>query len=145
MMLSPQAARMGTVYTTLRNIGMSSSPLRKGSALVSGARRLLAPTVSMHGSSSWGVVPILSSHFSTRSSYEDTEEEEEEEEIVNRSFGHTAGIDARHHSPHHTHEEPWMINLGREDDAWLHGPRAADSWFTGLPPKDCPGVDKWGR
>jgi hypothetical protein len=37
-------------------------------------------------------------------------------------------------------EEPWRINLGREDDAWLHGPRAS-TWFTGIHPSQCPGVD----
>jgi hypothetical protein len=37
-------------------------------------------------------------------------------------------------------EEPWRINVGREDDAWLHGPRES-TWFTGMHPTQCPGVD----
>lgn len=39
-----------------------------------------------------------------------------------------------------THEEAWMINLARnDDDVWLTGPRPK-SWFTGVPPADCPGL-----
>jgi hypothetical protein len=37
-------------------------------------------------------------------------------------------------------EEPWRVNVGHEDDAWLHGPRAS-TWFTGMHPSQCPGVD----
>ena len=31
-----------------------------------------------------------------------------------------------------------MVNLGREDEAWLIGPRGRE-WFTGLEPNICPG------
>jgi hypothetical protein len=38
-----------------------------------------------------------------------------------------------------SHEEAWMINLGRENEnEWLLGPRPQE-WFTGLPPSKCPG------
>ncbi|KAL7564184.1 hypothetical protein ACA910_021614 [Epithemia clementina (nom. ined.)] len=38
----------------------------------------------------------------------------------------------------------WKQNLGRgQDDAWLKGPRP-HSWFTGLHPKNCPGIDQSG-
>lgn len=41
-----------------------------------------------------------------------------------------------------SHEEAWMINLGRSDNnKWLTGPRDPDEWFTGKQPKLCPGVD----
>ena len=33
---------------------------------------------------------------------------------------------------------PWMVNLGREDESWLIGPRSRE-WFTGLEPSMCPG------
>ncbi len=37
-----------------------------------------------------------------------------------------------------SHQEAWMVNLGRGDEAWLSGPRHSD-WFTGLEPIACPG------
>ena len=38
-----------------------------------------------------------------------------------------------------SHQEAWMINLGRaNDNEWLTGPRSED-WYTGLPPSKCPG------
>ena len=41
-----------------------------------------------------------------------------------------------------SHEEAWMINLGRADNnEWLTGSRDPDEWFTGKQPKICPGVD----
>ena len=39
-----------------------------------------------------------------------------------------------------SHEEAWMINLGRgNDNEWLTGPRE-DAWYTGVHPRDCPGT-----
>ena len=39
-----------------------------------------------------------------------------------------------------SHEEAWMINLGRgNDNEWLTGPRE-DTWYTGIHPRDCPGT-----
>jgi hypothetical protein len=35
-------------------------------------------------------------------------------------------------------QESWMVNLGREDESWLIGPRSGE-WFTGLEPSVCPG------
>lgn len=40
-------------------------------------------------------------------------------------------------NPDHT-AEPWRINLRGELDAALTGPRS-DDWWTGRPPRDCPG------
>eukprot|EP00536_Pseudo-nitzschia_multiseries_P011021 jgi/Psemu1/289448/fgenesh1_pg.356_\ len=41
-----------------------------------------------------------------------------------------------------SHEEAWMINLGRSDNnEWLTGPRDPDEWFTGKQPEICPGAD----
>lgn len=37
-----------------------------------------------------------------------------------------------------SHQEAWMVNIGRGDEAWLSGPRHSD-WFTGLEPIACPG------
>jgi hypothetical protein len=48
------------------------------------------------------------------------------------SNGIAAGVEGR------SHQESWMVNLGREDEAWLIGPRGRE-WFTGLEPNICPG------
>jgi hypothetical protein len=54
------------------------------------------------------------------------------------SSGHAAAMEARV-SMDKSHEEAWMINLGRgNDNEWLSGPRPQE-WFTGLPPSKCPG------
>ena len=139
MMISPQAARMGTVFTTLRKLGASSSSLRRGSSLIDrvAVRRVTLPPRN----ASWSLAPLASSSFSTSPQYDD---DVEEDAIVDRSFGHAAAMEARQHSMKHSQDESWMINLGREDDAWLHGPREAKHWFTGVAPKDCPGVDQDG-
>lgn len=43
-----------------------------------------------------------------------------------------------------SHEEAWMINLGRgNDNEWLTGPRD-DAWYTGVHPRDCPGMYRTG-
>jgi len=42
-----------------------------------------------------------------------------------------------------SHQEAWMVNLGRGDDDWLTGSRP-DEWYTGLKPSVCPGVDDKG-
>lgn len=42
-----------------------------------------------------------------------------------------------------SHQEAWMVNLGRGDDEWLSQPRS-EEWFTGLEPSICPGADEHG-
>jgi hypothetical protein len=57
----------------------------------------------------------------------------------NKSRGHAEAAAARATS-HLSHDESWMINLGRgNNNEWLLGPRHADDWFTGLKPTVCPG------
>lgn len=58
--------------------------------------------------------------------------------LSGHSTGHTTAKEARA-SINRSHEEAWMINLGRgNDNEWLTGPRPLE-WFTGLPPSMCPG------
>ena len=40
-----------------------------------------------------------------------------------------------------SHWQDWMVNMDRECDSWLHGPRP-DEWYTGKRPVygECPGV-----
>lgn len=57
----------------------------------------------------------------------------------NKARGHAEAAAARATS-HLSHDESWMINLGRgNNNEWLLGPRDADDWFTGLKPTLCPG------
>ncbi|KAL7447072.1 hypothetical protein ACHAXM_010743 [Skeletonema potamos] len=42
-----------------------------------------------------------------------------------------------------TRQEAWMVNLNRGDNEWLIGPRS-EEWYTGKPPKYCPGTDSKG-
>jgi hypothetical protein len=54
------------------------------------------------------------------------------------SSGHAAAMKARV-SMDKSHEEAWMINIGRgNENEWLSGPRPQE-WFTGLSPSKCPG------
>ncbi len=61
-----------------------------------------------------------------------------EETVWNKSQGHAQALKIRSTSP----VEAWMVNLGRDDNEWLLGPRDPDEWFTGLKPSCCPGKFK---
>jgi hypothetical protein len=64
----------------------------------------------------------------------------DDEEDSNRSHGHAEAAKVR---SAFSHEEAWMVNLGRDDcNEWLLGPRDADDWFTGLKPSICPGKEE---
>ena len=128
-MLSPSAARMGCVSTTLRHIGRNSRRFsvttgRRGSILSQGRNELSRARVAFASDASrWK---------STMATYDSSDDEEDS----NRSHGHAEAAKAR---STFSHEEAWMVNLGREDNnEWLLGTRA-DDWFTGLKPTDCPG------
>jgi hypothetical protein len=124
MMLSPQAARMGTVLF-LRKIGASSLRFK---SLVPSKRNVLTNNARGFSTSTVGV----RNHRSKSSLAQ--QEVEEDYPVIDRSLGHKGAVQARR-----SHNEPWMINLEREHDDWLHGPRPHD-WFTGVHPKDCPGT-----
>jgi hypothetical protein len=60
--------------------------------------------------------------------------------------GLAAAAMARSKNATFSHEEAWMINLGRDDNnAWLTGPRNEGEWYTGRKPSICPGVDVDGN
>jgi len=62
----------------------------------------------------------------------------EDDVATDSSIGHAAAAEARA-TMGKSHEEAWMINLGRgNENEWLTGPRHED-WFTGLAPSKCPG------
>ena len=155
MMLSPQAARMGTVHTTLRKIGFH------GSRRSFGGGRGPLPTFSSSfllgrsdiGTSGLSKNQLLLRFKSSRAAvatvdYEDLVDDEEQ---CNKSIidgarygsyaGHAAAMEHRAITTTTTTDEPWMINLGRSNDnEWLMRPRDPEVWFTGVAPThQCPG------
>lgn len=78
--------------------------------------------------------PVLSTfwrHKSSLAAYDD-----DDEDVIDATNGHAAAAALNFEK---SHQESWMINLGRgNNNAWLSGPRTGD-WFTGLAPSKCPG------
>jgi len=75
------------------------------------------------------------------SAYDTEEEEDSLLDVRTKGFAAAAELRAIQQSTETSlsHEEAWMINLGRGDDnEWLTGPRA-EEWFTGIHPRICPG------
>ena len=114
-MLSLQGAR--SVLKTLQRSGVPSFPF---------CRKSLAPTRK------YAVLSASNRFKSTVAAYES-----DEEELEHRTKGLAAAA-ALGAAPK-SHEEAWMVNLGRNhDNELLLGPRDL-KWFTGLPPIECPG------
>lgn len=67
--------------------------------------------------------------------------DDDDDVVSDASIGHKAAAEQAVASTK-THEEAWMVNLGRgNDNEWLTGPRP-EEWFTGLAPSKCPGKNK---
>ena len=148
-MLSPSACRMGLVSTTRRKIGTSVA----GQVPVFSRRPFL--TSFKPSSSSLGI-EVETGVRARRSSpsfkrdtpvrrwkstrvaplYDADDSDGDELEVRTKGFAAAAQLRATEKL---SHDEPWMINLGRGiDNDWLTGPRD-DDWFTGIHPRDCPG------
>jgi hypothetical protein len=140
-MLSPQAARMRLVKTTIRQIGGFDSSRRYFGVAVRGERgKLLGSGTSRNNNTLTHPLAALSSDArrwkSTVAAYDDSDDEE----TSNKSRGHAEAALARSATTAHSHEESWMINLGRDgDNEWLLKTRDPDDWFTGKKPSICPG------
>jgi hypothetical protein len=145
MMLSPQAARMGTVYTTLRSIGKAGTRRFFG---CSSSRRV----VSFKSTTSRNENKQLSDTFRQQlkqqrfkssvgvaANFDTDSDDEGHQDLGYTHAGQAAAAEYRAKNAHM--DEPWMINLGRgNDNAWLMGRRDEQEWFTGLAPvKNCPG------
>lgn len=130
-MLSASAARMGCVKTTLRQIGKS----RKFS-VATGRRELMLRSGNQKSNISRASVALVNDvnrWKSTVAAYGDSDDEE----MFHKTRGHAEAAQVR---SGFSHEEAWMVNLGRGDNnEWLLGPRDSDEWFTGLKPTLCPG------
>lgn len=154
MMLSIQAARMGSVSTTLRRIGCctaSSSRCWNSN---------LAPTSTFRSTSP------LSNNNTMRKDEDNANLKNNKLNNIQRSKSSSAAALDDHDDESNygglaaiaiekamqrtlddagqsSLKEAWMVNLGRKDDnAWLMGPREKE-WFTGVPPSKCPG--RWCR
>lgn len=135
MMLSPQAARMGCVSTSLGHIRRSTRFLSIGRG-----RRHFEPSVRSRFRLSTDTSRVLSSHLSRFKSTVAAYDEGEDDNIDYRHHGHVAAAKARASDTIKSHDEAWMINLGRDgDNEWLTGPRDQE-WFTGVAPRECPGT-----
>ena len=104
---------------------------------------LMSPRTTVVSSSSSNIgVGGSRSWKSTMASIDYDDDDGDEESDIdknNRARGHAEAATARA-SSHLSHDESWMINLGRDDDnEWLLGPRDPDVWFTGMKPTICPG------
>lgn len=156
MMLSPAAARMGKVLELGRKKGRrsfllgryfgrncDSPPALTFNHRLSSTRSTLCP--ESHHAAGLSTSDAFSRWKSTIASYDDELEDNYIEgdtptSVANNSTRNTIG------GGNLSHEEAWMINLGRDDNnAWLTGPRGSDEWFTGKQPSICPGADSKGK
>lgn len=156
MMLSPAAARMGKVLELGRKKGRrslllgryfgrncDSPPALTFNHRLSSTRSTLCP--ESHHAAGLSTSDAFSRWKSTIASYEDELEDNYIEgdtptSVANNSTRNTIG------GGNLSHEEAWMINLGRDDNnTWLTGPRDSDEWFTGKQPSICPGADSKGK
>jgi hypothetical protein len=141
MMLSLSAARLGSVNSTILRIGRNG---RRFS--VAAGRREALLGKSSNSSLSYVRAALASDSVnrwkSTLATYGDSDDDEDGSSA--RSHGHAEAAKAR--SVSFSHEEAWMVNLGRDDNnEWLLGTRDADEWFTGMKPTICPGADTKGN
>jgi hypothetical protein len=132
MMLSPQAARMSCVSTSLGHI-------RRSARFLSIGRRHFDPSVRSRFRLPTDVSRAFSSGLSRFKSTLAAYDESEDDNIDYRHQGHVTAAKARATDAIKSYDDAWMINLGRDgDNEWLTGPRDQD-WFTGVAPRDCPG------
>jgi len=160
MMLSPSAARIGTVSTMLREMAKKrsrrsyltslASPRfrsnRKTFSSGSHDGRFFSKAIDTRNSALCHNARVVSSATSdvfptrwksTMASYSDSDSDEDNDAEENTTTTRNTVLGGTL-----SHEEAWMINLGRSDNnEWLTGPRDPDEWFTGKQPKICPGVD----
>jgi hypothetical protein len=132
-MLSVSAARMGCSKTTRRQIGKC----RRGFSAAMGRREVVLRSGTQRSNTLCARAALasdVSRWKSTMAAYGDSDDED----AFNRSHGHREAAKVR---SAFSHEEAWMVNLGRGDNnEWLLGPRDPDEWFTGLKPTLCPGT-----
>jgi hypothetical protein len=153
MMLSPQAARMGT---SIRFIGKSIPNIKRSFAMWRPRFGSPHSEPSITKLSSTFFNQELRKRFKSSApiaSSTDSESDEDEGQFTRSpaslGFSHLGHAQAAQHrltknataTENGAVPESWMINLGRgNDNAWLTGPRNEQEWFTGVAPvNQCPG------
>jgi hypothetical protein len=120
--------RQAFLNASLRSIGGKRQQLS--------AVRMLASRLRLSNKTFIRQQSSVSRHNSTAAALVD--DYEDDLPLVDPTIGHAAAVKARA-SKETSHEEAWMVNLGRgNDNEWLTGPRPVE-WFTGLEPTKCPG------
>lgn len=139
-MISPSACRMGLVTTSRRKIGTALTD----PSFLGGRRAFLTSPKSSSLAEKppllkWNT-PLLRRWKSSRVAavYDSDSDGDENLEVRTKGLAAAAQMRATEQEKL-SHEEAWMINLGRgTDNEWLTGPRE-EEWFTGVHPRDCPG------
>lgn len=149
MMLSPQAARMGTA---MRCLGKASLRRSYESGSIGSRRVVTLHTLARNDGKIFGSDTFIHQQLKNQrfksttgvaAAFEsDSDDDEEPRDLGYTHLGHAVAAEYR---AKNVLEEPWRINLGRgNDNAWLMGPRDEQEWFTGVAPvNDCPGKLNW--
>lgn len=145
MMMSNSAARIGRNSVSWSLTGKSLIGSRRAlltsskpspAALLGGGEKDIWTPLRLRGSAKWN--PPLRRWKSSRvaTAYDEFDSDGDDLEVRTKGLAAAAELRATEKL---SHEEAWMINLGRgTDNEWLTGPRE-DEWFTGRHPRDCPG------
>ena len=152
MMLSPSAARMSHhVKDSLFGRNTGKAVLTSGRTLMTRSSKsssllLTESSGALWKPRRWSSLTVMTRRWkSTAAAFVDDSDSDPEDTIFDsrsKGFSDAAKMRALRSAGEvaSSHEEAWMINLGRgEDNAWLTGPRE-DSWWTGVHPRDCPGT-----
>jgi len=131
MMLSNNIATKKATFSFIRSFGTRSNVVPHHSSSAVSTLRHRVKARSALSTAAWRQNSSYAAHTI-----------EEHEQLHGNIQGHAAAAAIRT-STVKSHEEAWMINLGRgKENAWLTGPRS-DEWFTGVVPANCPG--KWSN
>lgn len=164
MMVSPQAARMGTVNTTLRKIGCRAYRIN-GSRNIGILSSLSSTIQQVNGPNTrFGLVGLRNIQYPSRFKSSQSVDVifDEDAHVVydvlddgnssasrpnllssSSTIGLAKSAEIMSTMVHRSIiDEPWRINLGRgNDNLWLMNPREDAEWFTGVSPGStmCPG------
>ena len=133
-----QAARMGSVSTTLRRIGCRNAKYFSSSTSTGIDPEVVNKIKISATHKKKQTTALRRNNSSLASAVNDWTDDESSMNSPAAAF--VLQQQQQKADPVST-KEAWMVNLGRNDDnAWLTGPRNEQEWFTGVPPSQCPGT-----
>lgn len=141
MMLSIQAARMGSVTTSLRRIGCTGSRWNSNLAPTT-LRSTSVSNIMRKDDDNTTLNKKLNKLQRNKSSAAYALDEHDDDNYAGLAAAAMEKAMQRtlDDAGKSSQKEAWMVNLGRKDNnAWLTGPRDEKEWFTGVPPSECPG------